>query len=225
MMSTMITTLTPCALAAVSIESICDGSPFTKTSHSAWWSGSRRSPSAKPVSMTVFMGFFRLAHSFLPTGLGAAGLGGGERCGRTPKPFAKARLNDRLHGFFQTGPQFLAHRLGSRWLGVWDKPQGGKLPGYRLHRAGMPVDMIDAGHRRHPLTVGLLLARKAAGQFLGTGLSLLTGRVAQGLCAHHHPLPIKAQHLNRLGLGVLLDLCRTGLGVKGVKVLGCPVDD
>jgi len=29
---------------------------------------------------------------------------------------------------------------------------------------------------------------------------------------------------DRLGLGVLLDLCRTGLGVKGVKVLGCPVD-
>jgi len=39
-----------------------------------------------------------------------------------------------------------------------------------------------------------LLARKAAGQFLGTGLSLL--RVASRRpCAHHHSLPIKAQHL------------------------------
>src|SRR6266436_2738484 len=39
------------------------------------------------------------------------------------------------------------------------------------------------------------------------------------------PLAIKGQYLNRLGLGVLLEFGGTGLGIKGVKVLGRVVDD
>jgi len=73
--------------------------------------------------------------------------------------------------------------------------------------------------------VGLLLARKAAGQFLGTGLSLLTGRVAQGLCAHHHPLPIKSSTPASAWPGRAAGPLPNRAGVKGVKVLGCPVDD
>ena len=75
------------------------------------------------------------------------------------------------------------------------------------------------------LRLRLFLASKAAGRLLGTGLSLLARRFAQGLLAHHHPLTIKGQHLNRLGMRLLLDFWRTGLGIKGVKVLGRAVDD
>src|SRR6266852_5574555 len=89
----------------------------------------------------------------------------------------------------------------------------------------MTVDVIDTGHRRHAFAVGFLLARKAAGHLLGTGLGLCAGRLTQGLFSHHHPLAIKGQHLNRLGLGRLLELRWTGLDIKGVKVLGRPVDD
>ncbi len=89
----------------------------------------------------------------------------------------------------------------------------------------MTVDVRDTGHRRHAFAVGLLLARKAAGHLLGTGLGLCAGRLTQGLLSHHHPLAITGQHLHRLGLGRLLELRWTGLDRKGVKVLGRPVDD
>src|SRR6266699_3095282 len=71
MMSTMITTRTPKARAVCSISAIWVRSPSTNTNHSAWCMGSRRCPSAKPVAITVFIDFSRLAQSFFPTGLGA----------------------------------------------------------------------------------------------------------------------------------------------------------
>ena len=43
--------------------------------------------------------------------------------------------------------------------------------------------------------------------------------------AHHDPLTIKGQHLNRLGRQLPLHIFRTGLGIKGVKVLGGAIDD
>ena len=106
-----------------------------------------------------------------------------------------------------------------------NQPQGRKLPRHRLRTADMTVDMIDACHRRHPFAVRLFLVSKASRQFLSTGRGLLARRFAQGLLAHHHPLAIKGQHLNRLGMRSLLDFLRAGLGIKGVKVLGRGVDD
>src|SRR5438105_275416 len=89
----------------------------------------------------------------------------------------------------------------------------------------MTINVIDTRHRRHPFAVGLLLASKASGRSLGTALSLLASRFPQGLWAHHHPLAIEGQHLNRLGMHLLLDFFRTALGIKGIKVLGRGVDD
>src|SRR6266568_1595804 len=82
---------------------------------------------------------------------------------------------------------------------------GGQTDAPPCVASGYEVNMIDAGHRRHTFAVGLVLTSKAAGRVLGTRLDLLAGRLSQGLFAHHHPLAIKGQHLNRLGLGRLLE--------------------
>src|SRR5712691_1299206 len=89
----------------------------------------------------------------------------------------------------------------------------------------MTVDMIDACHRRHAFAVRLLLTSTASEWPLGTGRGLLAGPFAQGLLTHHYSLAIKGQHLNRLGMRLLLYLVRTGLGIKGIKVLSRGVDD
>src|SRR5260370_15424019 len=89
----------------------------------------------------------------------------------------------------------------------------------------MTVNVIDACHRRHAFAVRLLLTSKASEWPLGTGRGLLSGPFAQSLLAHHHSLAIKGQHLNRLGMHLLLYLVRTGLDIKGIKVLSRCVDD
>jgi hypothetical protein len=84
--------------------------------------------------------------------------------------------------------------------------------------------MLEARNRRHPFAVRLGLVRQAVGRTLGTSLSLRAGRLSQGLLAPHDSLTIKGQHLNRLGIQLLLHLFRTGLGIKGLKGLGGVID-
>ena len=67
--------------------------------------------------------------------------------------FGTGRLNDRLHGLSQAGPQLLAHGLGGGLPVAGNQPQGRKLPRHRLRRANVTINVIDARHRRHPFAV------------------------------------------------------------------------
>ena len=89
----------------------------------------------------------------------------------------------------------------------------------------MTVDVVDARHGRHPFAIGLVLAMKAPGRCGAIGLGPLAGLLSQRFLTHHHALAIEGQHLHGFGGGLPLDFLWTGLGIKGVKILGCRRDD